>query len=117
MRALGLEAGVALGTGRVKDGVLGPHGASKASTDLRQPGDDDLSALLGGHTRLFDAAVLEFDFVPRSSSLSIDYVFGSMEYPRFVGPKYTVNDVFGFFVNGKNCATVGGRVGLSRSKR
>ncbi|ODA91145.1 hypothetical protein ATY41_00095 [Leifsonia xyli subsp. xyli] len=105
--ALGLEGGVALSTGRVKDGVLGPHGASKASTDLDQPGDHDLSALLGGRTCLFDAAVLEFDFVRRSPSISIDYVFGSMEYPKFVDPRYTVNDVFGFFVNGTNCATVG----------
>ncbi|MFE4467529.1 choice-of-anchor L domain-containing protein [Leifsonia sp. NPDC056824] len=101
MGALGLTSGVALSTGRVA-GIPGPHGGS-LSTRLDTPGDEDATALAGAQTR--DAAILEFDVVPTSTSLSIDYVFGSAEYNKWVGKGY--NDVFGFFVNGTNCAVIG----------
>ena len=45
-----------------------------------------------------DVAVLEFDFVPTSDSLSFQYVFGSEEYFAFENSQY--NDVFGFFLSG-----------------
>ena len=45
-----------------------------------------------------DVAVLEFDFVPTSDSLSFQYVFGSEEYFNFENSQY--NDVFGFFLSG-----------------
>ena len=101
MDALGLASVVALSTGRVA-GIPGPHGRS-LSTRLDTPGDEDAAALAAGRTR--DAAVLEFDVVPTSASLSIDYVFGSAEYNDWVGKGF--NDVFGFFVNGANCAVIG----------
>lgn len=100
--AVGLDSGVALSTGRVSQDLPGPHGA-KLSTSFGGSGDADLSTLVGGAS-VQDAASLEFDFVPRTSSLSIDYLFGSAEYNKYVGGKY--NDVFGFFVNGQNCAVV-----------
>ncbi|MFF2773057.1 choice-of-anchor L domain-containing protein, partial [Streptomyces bacillaris] len=101
MDALGVPSGVALSTGRVAE-IPGPHGRS-LSTRLGTPGDEDATALAGARTR--DAAVLEFDVVPASTSLSIDYVFGSAEYNDWVGKGF--NDVFGFFVNGANCAVIG----------
>ncbi|WP_434318387.1 choice-of-anchor L domain-containing protein [Leifsonia sp. P73] len=101
MDAVGLASGVALSTGRVAE-IPGPHGRS-LSTPLGTPGDEDATDLAGARTR--DAAVLEFDVVPTSTSLSIDYVFGSAEYNKWVGKGF--NDVFGFFVNGANCAVVG----------
>lgn len=100
MDAVGLAAGVALSTGRVAE-IPGPHGRS-LSTLLGTAGDEDATALAGARTR--DAAVLEFDVVPTSASLSIDYVFGSAEYNDWVGKGF--NDVFGFFVNGVNCALI-----------
>lgn len=104
--ALGLDSGVVLSTGKVMD-LPGPHQDTKESptnTKLGGGSDADLAKLINSSMRLFDAAALEFDFVPRASTVSIDYVFGSSEYRDFVNDKY--NDVFGFFVNGKNCATV-----------
>ena len=41
-------------------------------------------------------AVLEFDFMTTSNMVTFNYVFGSEEYPEWVGESY--NDAFGFFV-------------------
>ena len=45
-----------------------------------------------------DIAVLEFDFVPSSDTLSFRYVFGSQEYFGYENSVF--NDVFGFFISG-----------------
>lgn len=45
-----------------------------------------------------DVAVLEFDFVPSSDTLSFRYVFGSQEYFGYENSVF--NDVFGFFISG-----------------
>lgn len=91
--------GVVLSSGRVSS-LLGSNEEEVLGTN----GDADLSALTGGKT--FDAAVLEFSFIPASDQISYSYVFGSNEYPEYVGKSY--NDVFGFFVNGKNVALIPG---------
>jgi outer membrane protein OmpA-like peptidoglycan-associated protein len=54
-------------------------------------------------------AILEFDFIPFNNRISFSYVFGSEEYPEYVGSRY--NDVFGFIIDGEklhhlNLATV-----------
>jgi hypothetical protein len=85
----------------------GPDGTSN-STSFGTPGDPELTALSeafgGGET--FDASIVEFDFVPAGTQVTFNYVFGSDEYSDFANTG--VNDVFGFFVNGTNCATVPG---------
>lgn len=43
-------------------------------------------------------AILEFDFIPSSDSISFRYVFGSEEYNTYENSMY--NDVFGFFLSG-----------------
>lgn len=45
-----------------------------------------------------DVAVLEFDFVASSDTLSFDYIFGSSEYFFFENSVF--NDEFGFFISG-----------------
>ena len=50
--------------------------------------------------------MLEFDFVPSFSTVQFSYVFSSEEYSDFANTEF--NDVFGFFVNGNNCALVPG---------
>ena len=103
LASIGLDSGVVLSSGRVAD-VVGPNSSGGTGTDNGTAGDADLDALGAGVTQ--DAVVLEFDFVPTGNSISFSYVFSSEEYNEFVGSSF--NDVFGFFVNGTNCALVNG---------
>ena len=98
---IGFDSGVLLTSGDV-DNVVGPNMFDDAGMDNSVPGDADLDALAGGAT--LDAAVLEFTFVPDETTVTFRYAFGSEEYNEFVYGGF--NDVFGFFVNDQNCATV-----------
>jgi hypothetical protein len=62
-------------------------------------GDSLLNTLIPGYIT-YDASVLEFDLIPAGSILEFQYVFGSEEYPEYVGSSF--NDVFGFFISGQN---------------
>jgi hypothetical protein len=94
---LGVDHGLALTSGTIQN-IPGPDNNSGASGFNSTPGDSLLSVLVG--TVTYDACVLEFDFVPASDTAWCDFVFGSEEYPEYVGS--TFNDVFGFFVSGPN---------------
>lgn len=100
---LGFDQGIALSSGMVTE-LVGPNDFDDTSGFPDTPGDPDLTGLAGQET--FDAVVLEFDFVADADRVRFDYVFGSEEYEEFVGSDF--NDVFAFYVNGVNCATVGG---------
>ncbi len=102
---LGLSSGVVMSTG-VVDGsqgspLLGSAVGNFASTDLHEPGDNDLLSLSGGDS-CFDATILQFNFIPLSDTIKFRYVFASEEYPEYVCSKY--NDVFGFFLSGPGIA-------------
>lgn len=101
---IGFDQGVILSSGAIAS-VVGPNTLDNATTQNDAGGDADLDALLPVGQLSEDAAVLTFDFVPDASSVSFKYVFSSEEYNEYVGSGF--NDVFGFFVNGTNCATVG----------
>ena len=101
---IGFDQGVILSTGAIAN-VPGPNTADNATTINGSAGDASLDALLPVGQLTEDAAVLTFDFVPNASSVSFQYVFSSEEYNEFVNVGF--NDVFAFFVNGTNCATVG----------
>ncbi len=62
--------------------------------------DPDLQ-VLSGHP-IYDAMVLEFDFVPDEDTLVFEYVFASLEYLNFTCSPF--NDVFGFFLSGPGIA-------------
>ena len=96
------DSGVALSSGSVS-GVLGPNNDTSTSGANDVLGDTDLTALAGEQT--YDAAILDFDFVPTSGNVTFQYVFGSEEYNEYVNSQF--NDVFAFYVNGVNYATVG----------
>ena len=49
-----------------------------------------------------DASVLEFDIVPASDRLTLQFVFASEEYNEFANTSF--NDVFGLFIGGTNRA-------------
>ena len=97
---LNLDSGIVLSTGRTQTttafGMNGSQGA-EASSDLFFPGDPSLEALVSPNLS-FDAAILEFDFVPQGDSVSFRYVFSSEEYPTYVCSIW--NDVFAFFISG-----------------
>jgi gliding motility-associated-like protein len=115
---LGLTSGIVLTTGTVLDaggifggnGPQGPNDSGSAGTDNGASGYGPLTALAGATT--YNAAVLQFDFVPQSDSVRFRYVFGSDEYPEFVDGGF--NDAFAFFITGPgfggsyNMATIPG---------
>lgn len=91
---LGVNAGIVISTGKVSDLINDVSFFSNTNNFL--PGDADLQALAMYPT--FDAALLEFDItVIDEGDLEFEYVFGSEEYPEYVGS--TLNDVFAFFVS------------------
>ncbi len=97
---LGLASGVVMTTGTIANngsGPQGPNNQENSGLDNNVGGYGPLSNLIGG-TQTFNAAILEFDFVPYSDSVRFNYVFGSEEYLEFVGS--TFNDVFAFFISG-----------------
>ena len=100
---LGITNGIVMTTGTVIDNGNGPHGPNNqagAGQSNNSPGSSLLSGIIGGEPT-FDAAILEFDFIPYSDTVRFKYVFGSDEYPEFAPPNNSgFNDVFGFFIAG-----------------
>lgn len=92
---IGFNSGLILASGNITT-AIGPNNIGSAGTDLGNPGDPDLDMICSNTT--YDAAVLEFDFVPMSDTLKFNFVFASEEYLEFVG--LGVNDAFGFFLSG-----------------
>jgi hypothetical protein len=106
---IGFNSGIVLSTGAVRN-VIGPNCDPGITVENGSAGDADLNTLLnagndGDPLQTYDAAVLEFDFVPIDSSISFQYTFSSDEYNEFV---FDYNDVFGFFLNGNNIAFIPG---------
>lgn len=58
--------------------------------------DQDLNAIMNGN--VLNGCVLEFDFVSTDNIVQMNYMFGSEEYPEYVGSAF--NDAFGFFLSG-----------------
>lgn len=98
---IGLNSGIILTTGTVNntgDGPHGPNNTGSAGVDNGVGGNTLLNGISGNTT--YNAAVLEFDFVPQADSIRFKYVFASEEYPEYVCSDF--NDVFAFFISGPN---------------
>ena len=96
---LGLSSGIVMTTGTVLNNGNGPHGPNDAPDkgfDNGSGGYPLLTSIVNKQT--FNATVLSFDFQTCSDSIEFRYVFGSEEYPEYVGSQF--NDVFGFFISG-----------------
>lgn len=94
--SIGLTKGVVLTSG-MANLLVGPNNAWDAGSDNYTLGDPDLDLLATEQT--YDAAVIEFDFVPFGDTIYIaDFVFGSEEYPEWVNSMF--NDVFAFYISG-----------------
>lgn len=94
------DSGVILSTGKAKD-ITNSDGADRndsAGTTTRNwtDGDEDLAGIAGMKT--FDAAILEAEFVPQGSTLTMQVTFSSEEYLEYVDSGY--NDAVGIWVNG-----------------
>ncbi len=96
---LGINSGIVITTGAISGGAgpQGPNNQSNAGVDNGTPGYSALSNLVGG-TATYNASILEFDFIPYADTVRFKYVFGSEEYPEYVGSQF--NDVFAFFISG-----------------
>lgn len=102
---LGLNSGIIMTTGTIStagpDGPQGPNNQENSGLDNNVGGYGLLSNLING-IPTFNAAILEFDFIPYSDTVRFRYVFASEEYLEFVGSEY--NDVFAFFISGPGIA-------------
>lgn len=94
---LGLDSGIMLSTGEIH-AAAGPNDVSGSSYAHNAPGDFDLDNILSSSIPTFDAAVIEFNFIPQFNTLLLDYVFASEEYPEFVCSEF--NDIFAFLLSG-----------------
>ncbi|WP_449322774.1 Hint domain-containing protein [Rhodophyticola sp. SM2404] len=94
------DTGVMFSTGRLTSftNAFGDPNRS-ASTSSNTSGinnDSDFNTLAGRST--YDASILEVDFIPTTSVLSMQFTFASEEYPEYVGSIF--NDAVGIWING-----------------
>lgn len=94
---IGFSSGVILSSGDISD-AEGPNDSPGSFGTGSLPGDPDLDIIMSVSS--YDAAILEFDFIPTSDTIKFRYVFGSEEYMEYVGGGSNINDGFGFFISG-----------------
>lgn len=95
---IGLNNGILLTTGKAT-GAMGANTKSdngECFSSTASFNDPQLSSIEPKAT--YDGCILEFDIKPICNTLQIKYVFGSEEYPEYVGSQF--NDAFGFFIWG-----------------
>lgn len=88
-----LTKGIILSSGKAKS-AIGPNDSPNQGTAFYKEGDEHLDKLSARTT--YDAAVLEFTFLPRHNTIVFEYIFASDEYPEYVGKGF--NDVFAFIL-------------------
>ena len=92
---LTIDSGIILTSGKAIQ-ASGPE-SFLASTNNSTAGDPALSSL-AMTASLYDACILQFDFVPKGDTVSFNYQFGSEEYNHSTCGPY--NDAFAFFISG-----------------
>lgn len=93
---IGFASGVLLTSGDINVAV-GPNDLGGDGFAAGGNSDPDLDQIVDPNGS-FDAAILEFDFIPISDTIKFNYVFASEEYLEYVNSG--VNDAFGFFISG-----------------
>jgi hypothetical protein len=106
-----VSGGIVLSTGDVRDYGTGPNTVSKNVWQYGVAASGAQEALLDpitGSFNHFDATQLDltFDVDPDVDTIYFQVVFGSEEYPEFVG---SFIDGFGLYLNGTNYAEVAGQ--------
>ncbi|MCF8374367.1 MAG: SprB repeat-containing protein [Bacteroidales bacterium] len=92
-----IMAGGFLMTSGKSTNAIGPNNHSLISQSNSSYGDATLQAIVSQN--LYDAAVVQISFIPKTSNIEFRYVFASEEYPD-----YLMDDAFGCFINGPNPA-------------
>jgi RHS repeat-associated protein len=104
------RCGIVLSSGNARDYDSGSNKSRSNTTSYsytKTSGSQEvmLDSITGGRSSHYDATQYDvyFDLLPGYDTLTFDVVFGSEEYPEWVG-KFV--DGFGLFVNGENIAFV-----------
>lgn len=95
---LGMTSGVVLTTGNPS--LIPQNNGPSQGAALGTAGIAQLNTIANATT--YDGVILEFDFIPYSNNLSVNYIFGSEEYPEWVNSQF--NDAFAFFISGPGIA-------------
>lgn len=95
---LGTGSGIVLSTGFAVDIATGA--SYTGNSNLGNSGNPLLTMLTGGNT--YDASLLEFDLIPAYDTLSFKFIYGSEDYPEFVGGNPLYQDHAGAFISGLN---------------
>jgi gliding motility-associated-like protein len=96
--AIGINDGILITNGNAES-AANPNTATNTTTQYNTTNTTSpLNNVVTGNIN--DIAQYTIVFTPTSSTLSFNYVFGSEEYPEWVGSAF--NDVFGFFISGPN---------------
>ncbi len=93
----GMGSGIILTSGSTTV-AFSPNTSGSASAG-GGPGFAPLEEFPNAYNGTFNACVLEFDFVPQGDTIKFNYVFGSEEYPEWVGSPF--NDIFAFLIEGE----------------
>lgn len=91
-----LKEGVLLTTSSSKE-AIGPYLNQQGGGSSSWKGDPDLDQTLGISS--INATVLEFDFVPLTTSISFNYIFASNEYQLYFPCQFS--DAFAFLIKEK----------------
>jgi len=109
----GMVDGIVLSSGNVNDYNDGPNTVSSKTTSYSTPATAAQELLLdpitGGSFTHYDVTQLDvtFDMQPGFDTVYFNVVFGSEEFPEWVGTLFI--DGFGLYVNGENIAFVDGQ--------
>ncbi|AEA44078.1 choice-of-anchor L domain-containing protein [Fluviicola taffensis] len=95
-----MNNGVVMSTGFVNTAGEITGTALKSNDNSGVNGISQLNTIAGFST--YDGIILEFDFVPITNQINVNFQFGSEEYNNFVDDIY--NDVFAFLISGPGIA-------------
>ncbi len=106
----GIGPGIVLSSGNVSDYNDGANTVPSQDTEYGPAASAAQEALLdpitGGGFDHFDVTQLDLSFTTSTGEVFFNVVFGSEEFPEYVGSSYI--DGFGLYLNGTNIAFVGG---------
>lgn len=96
------DFGIIMSTGRITDvdgdSITGNNTSVETGNGPNvQTTDPELLTVIPSGTGAFDPAIIQFDFIPDGDFITIEYVFGSDEYPEFVYSDFS--DGIGIFID------------------